>query len=88
MQWNAAKPVLSAETESAAWPGQHPLTAAQVGSLLIHELKCGACHTGVESGRISEKTAPDLTNVGASLPEVSPGVHRTSRSKASRDNNA
>lgn len=64
MQWNAAKPVLSAETESAAWPGQHPLTAAQVGSLLIHELKCGACHTEVENGRISEKTAPDLTNVG------------------------
>ncbi len=64
VQGSASKPVLSAETESAAWPGQHPLTSAQVGSLLIHELKCGACHTGIESGRISEKTAPDLTNVG------------------------
>lgn len=47
------------------WPGHHPLTQAQVGSLLLSELRCGACHSGVERGAVAEKAAPDLIEVGA-----------------------
>jgi mono/diheme cytochrome c family protein len=47
-----------------ALPGHHPLTQAQAGSLLISELRCAACHAGVEQGSVPEKTAPDLAEVG------------------------
>ncbi len=56
-----------------ALPGHHPLTQAQAGSLLISELRCGACHNGVERGAVAEKAAPDLTEVGA---RVSPDYLR------------
>ncbi len=49
----------------AALPGHHPLTQTQAGSLLISELRCGACHAGIERGTVPEKTAPDLSDVGA-----------------------
>ncbi len=47
-----------------ALAGHHPLTQIQAGSLLISELRCAACHSGVEPGSVPEKTAPDLTEVG------------------------
>lgn len=50
-----------------ALPGKHPLTQAQAGSLLIAELRCAACHRGVERGVLPEKTAPDLADVGARI---------------------
>ncbi|MBM3273045.1 c-type cytochrome [Candidatus Kaiserbacteria bacterium] len=48
-----------------ALPGHHPLTQAQAGSVLISELRCAACHGGIERGAMPEKSAPDLTEVGA-----------------------
>ena len=48
-----------------ALPGNHPLTQAQAGSVLISELRCAACHSGFERGSLPEKTAPDLIEVGA-----------------------
>jgi mono/diheme cytochrome c family protein len=48
-------------------PGNHPLTQAQAGSLLISELRCAACHSGIERSSHPEKTAPDLSEVGARI---------------------
>ncbi len=48
-----------------ALPGNHPLTQAQAGDVLISELRCAACHGGVQQGSLPEKTAPDLTAVGS-----------------------
>lgn len=48
-----------------AWPGHHSLTQAQAGSLLISQLRCAACHSGIERGTVAEKAAPDLAEVGA-----------------------
>ncbi len=56
-----------------AWPGHHPLSQAQTGSLLISELRCAACHTGIEIDSVPEKTAPDLAEVGT---RVSPDYLR------------
>lgn len=55
----------SAELGDPALPGHHPLTQAQAGSLLISELRCAACHGGVERGSVPDKIAPDLSDVGA-----------------------
>lgn len=48
-----------------ALPGHHPLSQIQAGSLLVSELRCAACHSGVPQESPFEKTAPDLTEVGA-----------------------
>ncbi len=50
-----------------ALPGHHPLTLAQAGDVLLSELRCAACHSGVQRGSLPEKTAPDLSEVGARL---------------------
>lgn len=50
-----------------AWPGHHPLTQVQAGDVLISELRCAACHVGIPRGSLPEKTAPDLTTVGARI---------------------
>ena len=57
----------SAESGDSALPGHHPLTQAQAGSLLISELRCAACHSGVQRGSLLEKTAPDLAEAGARI---------------------
>ncbi|MCY2979451.1 MAG: hypothetical protein NTU79_12375 [Planctomycetota bacterium] len=43
---------------------KHPLTKVQVGELLIGELRCAACHAGLRQSVVSERTAPELANVG------------------------
>ena len=48
-----------------ALPGHHPLSQIQSGNLLLAELRCAACHSGVPRESRFEKTAPDLTEVGA-----------------------
>jgi mono/diheme cytochrome c family protein len=48
-----------------ALPGHHPLTQAQAGSVLISELRCAACHSGIERHSVPEKAAPDLVDVGS-----------------------
>ncbi len=48
-----------------ALPGHHPLSQIQAGRLLIAELRCAACHTGVPQESRFEKRAPDLNDVGA-----------------------
>ncbi len=50
-----------------ALPGHHPLTQSQAGSVLVAELRCAACHAGIERSSMPEKTAPDLTDVGTRL---------------------
>lgn len=45
--------------------GKHPLNERQVGEVLIDELRCAACHAGIETS--SMKMAPDLRGVGARL---------------------
>lgn len=57
----------SAEPGEPALPGNHPLTQAQAGNVLISELRCAACHSGVQQGSLPEKTAPDLGDVGARI---------------------
>lgn len=62
---------LMAETASA-WQvpglsGKHPLTQAQVGDLLIAELRCAACHGGIEPQSVLAKSAPDLSEAGARI---------------------
>jgi mono/diheme cytochrome c family protein len=51
----------------AAWPGNHPLSQAQAGDLLVAEFRCAACHSGVQPDGLFSKTAPDLTSVGARI---------------------
>jgi mono/diheme cytochrome c family protein len=50
-----------------ALPGNHPLTQSQAGDVLIAELRCAACHAGVQRGSLPEKTAPDLAEAGARI---------------------
>ena len=50
-----------------ALPGNHPLTQAQAGNVLISELRCAACHSGVQRGSLPEKLAPDLSEAGARI---------------------
>jgi mono/diheme cytochrome c family protein len=50
-----------------ALPGNHPLTQSQAGDVLISELRCAACHGGVQRGSLPEKTAPDLAEAGARI---------------------
>lgn len=59
---------LAAETLSPVVPGlsqKHPLNEAQQGSLLMGELRCAACHEGLDGSQM--KMAPDLREVGARL---------------------
>ncbi len=57
----------TAEPGDPALPGHHPLTQSQAGSLLISELRCAVCHSGVERGSLPEKTAPNLAEVGSRI---------------------
>ena len=57
----------SAEPGDPALPGNHPLTQAQAGDVLISELRCAACHSGVQRGSLPEKLAPDLSEAGARI---------------------
>ena len=50
-----------------ALPGNHLLTRSQAGDLLISELRCAACHSGIQRGALPDKSAPDLTDVGARI---------------------
>ena len=52
---------------SPALPGNHPLTESQAGDVLIAELRCAACHPGVERRSLAEKAAPDLTEAGSRI---------------------
>jgi mono/diheme cytochrome c family protein len=61
------------EAGDPALPGHHPLTQAQAGRVLLSELRCAACHSGIERGAMPEKSAPDLAEVGA---RVSPEFMR------------
>jgi mono/diheme cytochrome c family protein len=54
----------TAKAGDPALPGNHPLSKIQAGSLLIDELRCAACHTGIEPSPIAAKSAPDLAEVG------------------------
>jgi mono/diheme cytochrome c family protein len=44
---------------------KHPLTEAEVGQLLIAELKCAACHTRKDAPPSADRAAPDLSDVGS-----------------------
>ena len=57
----------SANPGDPALPGNHPLTQAQAGDVLISELSCAACHGGVQRSSLPEKTAPDLIEAGARI---------------------
>ena len=47
--------------------GHHPLSQIQAGSVLISELRCSACHTGVEPMSVADKAAPELAQVGTRI---------------------
>ena len=72
----------SAEAGDPALPGNHPLSQAQAGSLLISELRCAACHSGVQRGSLPEKTAPDLIEAGARISPEYLGRYLASPSSA------
>jgi len=46
---------------------EHGLTEAQVGSLLVRELRCAACHTDLDVSRRPPLPGPDLNGVGARI---------------------
>lgn len=48
-----------------ALPGHHPLSQVQAGRLLVAELRCAACHSDVAQESRFEKSAPNLSEVGA-----------------------
>jgi mono/diheme cytochrome c family protein len=52
---------------SPALPGFHPLTESQAGDVLVAELRCAACHAGIERRSLAEKAAPDLIEAGARI---------------------
>ncbi len=56
-----------ADTGDPALDGNHPLTQAQAGDVLIGELRCAACHGGIDQTRTHAKAAPDLLNAGARI---------------------
>lgn len=45
--------------------GNHPLDESQTGTVLLGELRCAACHAGIDESNM--KLAPDLTQVGSRL---------------------
>lgn len=45
--------------------GKHPLDERQMGEVLINELRCAACHDGMNADHMKE--APDLRGVGSRL---------------------
>jgi len=45
--------------------GKHGLTKAQAGKVVVDELRCAACHDGIEKEGM--KAAPDLREVGSRL---------------------
>lgn len=59
-----------AESADPALPGNHPLSQTQAGSVLISELRCAACHSGIPINSLPEKSAPILADVGS---RISPG---------------
>lgn len=63
--WTLLAATTSAQHGDPALPGHHPLNQAQAGRLLVSELRCAACHSGLERSSVSEKAAPDLVEVGA-----------------------
>jgi mono/diheme cytochrome c family protein len=68
--WLASVQLVSiacAEGTGAALAGKHPLTQAQAGDLLIAELRCAACHSGLQRDARLDKLAPELTQVGARI---------------------
>jgi len=50
-----------------ALPGSHPLSQAQAGNVLLAELRCAACHSGVPRSSLPEKSAPHLGSAGARI---------------------
>ena len=64
--WLAMTSAVVAAGDSAL-PGNHPLTQAQAGELLIAELRCTACHAADRSNAILEKSAPDLSEAGSRI---------------------
>lgn len=61
--------LLAARAEAApvipGLQGKHGLDAAQVGQVLVAELRCGACHEGFP--RAAMKVAPDLGSVASRI---------------------
>lgn len=53
------------DTEVIGPSKRHPLSEAEVGHLLIGELKCIACHTRKDALPSLERAAPDLSDVGS-----------------------
>ncbi|MEZ5941056.1 MAG: c-type cytochrome [Planctomycetaceae bacterium] len=50
-----------------AIPGNHPLTQAQAGELIIAELRCAACHKSDQPDSHFIKAAPDLSEAGSRI---------------------
>ncbi len=46
------------------------LSAAQVGNLLISELRCASCHDMKSESRLPDRSAPDLKDVGSRVSPV------------------
>ena len=57
----------SASTVIVGLSNKHPLTQSQVGELLVQELRCAACHSHDEQQPLLERSAPDLSEVGARI---------------------
>jgi mono/diheme cytochrome c family protein/cytochrome c2 len=57
----AASPVLPGLS------GKHPLSEAEVGTVLINEMRCAACHKSSKSASLPERLAPSLLDVGSRI---------------------
>lgn len=60
-----ASGLLSAAPVVPGLHGDHPLGEEQQGHILVGELRCAACHEGIDPGGM--KKAPDLRSVGSRL---------------------
>lgn len=68
--------------DDPAWLGHHPLTQVRAGDVLLLELRC---HSGLERGSLPERTAPDLTAVGARITKRSTSTDNASSSENNSD---
>ncbi|MFN6103990.1 MAG: hypothetical protein ACK5EA_06015, partial [Planctomycetaceae bacterium] len=61
----AAEPVRPATDYGSSLPGNHRLDDVAAGQVLLGELGCAHCHTGLPTQALAPKRAPNLAEVGS-----------------------
>ena len=61
----AAQPASAPTSEFSPLPGNHRLDQVAAGQVLLAELGCAHCHTGLPAQSLTPKRAPNLAEVGS-----------------------